>query len=279
MTLDNVTSAEPIVLPGLAGKTIVITGAARGQGAAEALLLAASGASVVATDLQAEEPAELLDRAIGLPGSIIYRQLNVVSPDDWAELAAWIETRGTGVHGLVNNAGIPFRARLGQVDLDDWNRVIAINLTGPMLGIQALVPLMRAGASIVNIGSAAALTPHHTVAYTASKWGLRGLSTVASTEFGSRGIRTNIVHPGYIETPMMANAPAIMTDAQLALTPLERTGQPEEVAAVVCFLLSDAASYVNGAEIPIDGGFTSSMGVKYMSDTIARAAAASTGSR
>ena len=266
----------PLALPGLTGKTIVVTGAAGGQGAAESLLLVASGATVVATDLQQELPVELVAAADGLPGVLLYRRLDVASPTDWADLAAWLVERGGGVHGLVNNAGIPFRARLGEIELADWNRVIGINLTGPMLGIQALVPLMQAGASIVNVGSAAALTPHHTVAYTASKWGLRGLSGVAATEFGKRGIRTNIVHPGYIETPMMANAPAIMTAAQLALTPLERTGQPEEVAAVVAFLLSDAASYVNGAEIPIDGGFTSSMGVKYMSDTIAAAAVAAT---
>jgi 3alpha(or 20beta)-hydroxysteroid dehydrogenase len=147
--------------------------------------------------------------------------------------------------------------------------VIGVNLTGAMLGIQALVPLMSAGGSIVNIGSLAGLNAHHTVAYTTSKWGLRGLTHVAATEFGPRGIRTNIVHPGYIETVMMAAAPAIMTDAQLALTPLERTAQPEEVGSVVAFLLSDLASYVNGAEIPIDGGFSSSGGVKYMSDLIA----------
>jgi 3alpha(or 20beta)-hydroxysteroid dehydrogenase len=140
-----------------------------------------------------------------------------------------------------------------------------------MLGIQALVGQMSSGSSIVNVGSLASLNAHHTVAYTASKWGLRGLTHVAATEFGGRGIRTNIVHPGYIETAMMSAAPAIMTETQLALTPLERTAQPEEVGAVVAFLISDLSSYVNGAEIPVDGGFSSSGGVKYMSDTIARA--------
>jgi 3alpha(or 20beta)-hydroxysteroid dehydrogenase len=263
-------SDSPLVLPGLAGKTVVVTGAASGQGAAASALLAASGAHVIAIDLL-ETAGELIARVSDLPGSLRYFRLDVSSEADWVQLIETLD--GAEIHGLVNNAGVAFRARLGEIELADWNRVLAVNLTGPMLGIQAIVPLMRSGASIVNVGSSAALTPHHTVAYTASKWGLRGLSGVASTEFGPRGIRTNLVHPGYIQTPMMASAPASMASAQLALTPLERLGDPEEVAAVVCFLLSDAASYINGAEIPVDGGYSSSRGVKFMSDTIARSSA------
>lgn len=260
--------STPNILPGLAGKTIVVTGAAGGQGLAEAALLAASGAHVVATDIGTAAPALPVIPATSR-GSVEYHQLDVSNEAHWRDLAESLDARGITVHGLVNNAGVTMRSRLGEVSLEDWNRTSSINLAGPMLGIQALEPLMDAGASIVNIGSAAALNGHHTVAYTASKWGLRGLTHAAATELGPRGIRVNIVHPGYIETPMMSSAPTTMITAQLALTPLERIGQPEEVAAVVAFLLSDSASYVSGAEIPVDGAFTSSAGVKYISDVLA----------
>mgnify|MGYP000045881713 CR=1 FL=1 len=254
-----------------AGKNIVLTGAAGGQGLAETELFLKGGGNVIATDIHETLPEVFKELAAKFPQHFHYVKVDAGSQSDWNNLGEWIKAKKIRIHGLVNNAGIPFRARLGAMEVDDWNRVIGINLTGPMMGIQTCIPFMDKGASIVNIGSAAGLTAHYTVSYTASKWGLRGLTHVAAMELGPRGIRVNIVHPGYIETPMMAAAPAVMTGAQLALTPLERTGQPIEVAAVVCFLLSDSASYVSGAEIPIDGAFTSSAGVKFMSDTIRNA--------
>lgn len=248
----------------LDGQFVVVTGAARGQGAAEVELLAAQGAVVFATD--ADEPDDELDTA-----SIRRRRLNVSVQSDWDALAAELrrELSGRPLRGLVNNAGITHRARIADIARSDWDRVLAVNLTGALLGIQTLGPLMAKGSSIVNVGSSAALTAHYTVGYTASKWGLRGLTHVAAAEFGPRGIRVNIVHPGFIETPMTANAPAAMREVQLEATPLERFGNADEVAGVVAFLISDAASYISGAEIPVDGGFTAVGAAKIMADRIA----------
>ncbi|QKJ21279.1 SDR family oxidoreductase [Microbacterium hominis] len=235
------------------------------MGAAEARLLARNGARVIATDLVAEAPDDF-DSA-----GIVYRQLDVTDEQQWEELAAALRAVSDEppLRGLINNAGITHRSRLGDTSRADWDRVLAVNVTGAFLAIQALTPLMSDGSSIVNVGSVAARSAHYPVAYTTSKWALRGLTHVAATELGPRGIRVNVIHPGFIETEMTATAPAVMRDAQLALTPMERMGHVDEVAHVAAFLLSDAAAYVSGAELPVDGAFSSSAGAKYMADRIA----------
>ncbi|MGW1770254.1 SDR family NAD(P)-dependent oxidoreductase [Streptomyces sp. NPDC002104] len=237
----------------LRGKVVVVTGAARGQGAAEAEALTREGAHVIVTDV--------------VTGSGC-RHLDVSSEEDWAGLAAELRASYGQVHGLVNNAGITWRARLGEVRAEDMARVHAVNVTGPLLGIQHLAPLMPPGSSIVNVGSSAALTAHYPVAYTTSKWALRGLSKTAALELGPRGIRVNTIHPGYIETEMTADAAPAFREATIRETPLGRTGTVGEIAPLVVFLLSDDSSFISGAEIPVDGGLTAHGGVKSVSDAL-----------
>lgn len=257
---------------GLAGRAVVVTGAARGQGAAEAEILVREGARVTGADVLDGEGEALARRLSALgPGTMEYRHLDVASERQWADLAAHLS--GTPVHGLVNNAGVPYRARLRDMDAENWNRVLAVNLTGTMLGIRALAPLMpdHDGASIVNIGSIAGLGGHFALAYTASKWGLRGLTRAVALELAGRGIRVNIVHPGPVDTPILDGADPAFVGSSVGATLAGRIGRAEEVADVVVFLLSARSSYLNGQDIPVDGGFSSHGGAKAITDALARA--------
>jgi NAD(P)-dependent dehydrogenase (short-subunit alcohol dehydrogenase family) len=233
---------------------VVVTGASQGQGAAEARALRDAGASVIAVDVR--DPVEPLD-------GVAYRRLDVSDPDDWAALAADLDV----VHGLVNNAGITHRATLWEVTPSDLERVLSVNLSGPLLGIQALAPLMRDGGSIVNVASLAALTGHYATAYTASKWGLRGVSRSACTELGPLGIRVNTIFPGAMAAPMTAT-PQAFTDRLIADIPLGRPGTAEDVAPLVVFLISDASSWISGAEIAVDGGQAAHGGMKGLGDLV-----------
>jgi 3alpha(or 20beta)-hydroxysteroid dehydrogenase len=247
------------------GKVVVVTGAARGQGAEEARALAAEGATVIATDVLDFERFDAEGAGWDIP--VAERHLDVTDADAWADLATWIEAQYGRVDALVNNAGVAARERLPHVSLGQWHKTFDINVTGPLLGIQALVPLMPRGSSIVNICSVAAVAGHAAAAYTASKWALRGLTRTASLELGTTyGIRVNAVMPGLVDTPLMASASPAFTDAALAEIPLGRIGQVADIAPTIVFLVSDESAYYNGAELVIDGGLSAHVSHKGIAD-------------
>lgn len=249
----------------LDGKVVVVTGAARGQGRGEAEALVRAGARVIACDLAWPEVDD--DGDDSSAGALLDRRvLDVSDPQQWADLAEWIGATYGTVNGLVNNAGIPLRSRIEEVQLDDWNRIFAVNVTGAMLGVQTLLPLMEQGASIVNIGSLAAVTAHPAVAYTASKWALRGLSRVLSMSLGDRGIRSNLVNPGFIQSAMTDVTPSAFRVGNIANTPVGRPGDIDDIVPVVLFLLSDSSSFITGAEIAVDGGQWAHAGAKLTFD-------------
>ena len=247
----------------LRDRVVVVTGASQGLGAAIAIAAADAGAEVVGVDIAPTAPDE----------RVTMRTLDVTDESGWQDLASWLRDTHGACHGLVNNAGITMRSRLGEVSLSDWNRTLAINVTGPMLGMQALMDLMPPGSSIVNIGSIAALTGHFAIPYSASKWALRGLSRAASLELGPRGIRVNAVMPGLVATAMTSDVPQMVSDALVDSVPLGRLATPADVASAVRFLLSPESAYLSGVEIAVDGGQTAHGGMKLLSDAVRSAAA------
>ena len=243
----------------LDGKVALISGAARGQGEAEARLFAAAGAAVVLGDVLAAEGEEVAKDIVAGGGRARFVRLDVTSAEDWAAAVETARLAFGGLDILVNNAAIWRTAPIDQQDVDGFRQILDVNLVGPFLGIQAAVPALRAagGGSIVNIASTAgrkALKNHG--AYGASKFGLRGLSGVAALDLGADGIRVNSVYPGVIDTPMIAGLGRERGLGNASFVPLTRMGIPEEVAELVLFLASDASAYITGAELAIDGGLS-----------------------
>lgn len=246
--------------PRFAGKVVLITGASGGQGRVQARMFAREGATVVLADV-AEAAGRAVTREItAVKGLATFLRLDVTSAADWARVASRIK-RGHGkLHVLINNAGVVSRTSVRTIAAAEWDRVIAVNLTGPMLGIQATAPLIRdsGGGAVVNISSTAGLIGHPGVAYAASKWGLRGVTKSAAMELLDWNIRVNSVHPAQVtDTGMSANATPGYRYANERAMPLKRASRPDEVAHAVLFLASDESSYVNAAEIVVDGGAVS----------------------
>jgi 3alpha(or 20beta)-hydroxysteroid dehydrogenase len=242
----------------LDGRTALITGAARGQGAATARRFAAEGARVIVTDVLDDEGKLLAAELGGGTDRVEFAHLDVSEEDEWA---AVLEAYGP-VTVLVNNAGILHFATLVETTLADYERVIRINQIGTFLGMRAVVPGMIAagGGSIVNTSSIEGLAAAPLlVAYTASKFAIRGMTKAAALELGDKGIRVNSVHPGMIDTQMLPTAlGGIAVDlSRLARkVALRRVGQAEEIANLILFLASDESSYCTGAEFVADGGAT-----------------------
>ncbi|MDK9498387.1 glucose 1-dehydrogenase [Streptomyces katrae] len=237
----------------LEDKVVVITGAARGQGAAGARLCAEAGARVVVTDLREEEGRAV---AAALGGQGLYVRHDVADADSWAGVVREAVAAFGTVSALVNNAALWRTAHVEEQSPEGFEELLRVNLLGPFLGIRALAPVLRAGGggSIVNVSSTAGLVgiPGH-AAYGSTKSGLRGLTRSAALDLAGDGIRVNSVHPGAVDTPMVADAVAGRDWSHL---PLGRMGRPEEVGELVLFLCSDASSYITGAEFAVDGGMT-----------------------
>ncbi len=240
----------------LDGKIALITGGARGQGAAEAELFAEAGATVIITDVLDDEGKATADR---LGDAVSYRHHDVSSEEEWQETVDAIVEEHSRLDILVNNAGIFRTVALEDTSLDDWNQMLLINQTGVFLGMRTAAPVMRAqgSGSIINISSIAGLTgAAMAFAYGATKWAVRGMTKSAALDLAPHGVRVNSVHPGIIDTAMLQefSGDQSLIEAQI---PLGRVAQSEEVGRLVRFLASDDASYCCGQEFTVDAAMTS----------------------
>jgi 3alpha(or 20beta)-hydroxysteroid dehydrogenase len=249
----------------LEGKVALITGAARGQGEAAARAFVAEGARVMIADVNDVEGKKLADE---LGDAAIYQHLDVSDEGDWAGAIERVTGEFGLVTVLVNNAGILHFSELAKTKLADYERVIQVNQIGAFLGMRSVVePMSEAGGgSIVNVSSVEGLAGMpFLIAYTASKFAIRGMTKVAALELGAKNIRVNSVHPGMIDTKMVSDA-AGGADVDLSRVgkkvALGRVGKPAEIAKLVVFLASDDSSYSTGAEFVADGGATATHALK-----------------
>jgi 3alpha(or 20beta)-hydroxysteroid dehydrogenase len=238
-------------------KVVIITGGARGMGAAHARHFVAEGARVLIGDLLDEDGKTLADE---LGERAVFTHLDVTSREDWDDVVALATETFGGLHGLVNNAGVLAFKPIADMELEEFRRILDINLTGAWLGIKAVTDALarQGGGSVVNVSSINGFVGSSGLsAYTASKFAVRGLTKAAAQELGGHGIRVNSIHPGGIATPMTGRSPGQSeTDGveAFARVPIPRWGLPEEVSPLAAFLVSDSSSYCTGSEFVVDGG-------------------------
>ncbi len=244
----------------LKGKTAIITGAASGMGAEEALLFAREGANVVIADMLDEQAQQVAAEIADAGGDACYIRTDVTSEPDWENLISETVARYGGLDILVNNAGVNTSQEMGTVNIDGWKWIMDVNAMGVYLGTEHAIKHMRTagGGSIVNIASIASFIGSEGLqhpAYAASKAAVHIFTKVMAVRYGPEGIRVNSVHPGFMPPMRTAAVSPAARDTQIRLTPLRRAGEPIEVAYGVLFLASDEASFITGTELVIDGGF------------------------
>ena len=245
----------------LDGKSCLISGGAKGLGAAQARLFAREGARVAVGDILDADGGRLVEELRASGADSVFLRLDVTSETDWEGAVGAVMCELGALDVLVNNAGIYNRALVEDTTLEEWERVMSVNSTGVFLGTKHAVPAMRrsGGGSIVNMSSVAGLVGSRTqTVYNASKGAVRLLTKSTAVQYAADGIRANSVHPGVIETDMMKEVVRNEDEraTRMSLTPIGRFGTAEDVAHGVLFLASDEASYVTGAELVIDGGLT-----------------------
>ena len=246
----------------LDGKVALISGGARGQGAAEARLFTQEGAKVVFGDILDDQGKMVEAEILELGGEATYVHLDVTQEADWVAAVEAAVSRYGKLDVLVNNAGITIRKSIEDTTEEDWDRIMAINAKGVFLGIKRAIPAMRSsgGGSIINISSTAGLVGSSTTgaSYTATKGAVRLLTKSTAIQYAKEGIRCNSVHPGLLETPMTEGilADPETRDMRTRRIPLGRIGTAKDIAYGVLFLASDDSSFITGSELVIDGGAT-----------------------
>ncbi|MCM3638870.1 SDR family oxidoreductase [Sporosarcina luteola] len=239
----------------LDGKVAIVTGGASGIGEGMVDLFQSEGAIVIAADIN-----EVAIQRASEKKNVHGMKLNVASDEEWAAFAKDVKEKFGRIDILVNNAGISSEKAFTEIGMDDWQKMMAINSFGPFAGMKHIAPIMaeQQSGSIVNISSYTAQIGQGFNHYSASKGAVRAISKAAATTFGRQGVRVNALFPGIIETPMTQNLSASkeLLDQLVRATPLQRLGKPADIANAALFLASDDSSYITGAEIVIDGGFS-----------------------